>query len=211
MTNKSNQWSETLQKGLPYFALVAPISWFIGSIIWTSGLGHLPGDLFWVSGIEGFIMTLSAPFFSATFIYIGQFIARQFPKAGVWVTILGMLGVCPLCAISSFRLFITVFVEHGIDPGLISKAFNAESNYYLPFLILQLGTFASFILAGITILRMRNSPKWAGILIVVSIPILVTGQFLLFHTEVFWPLATGCWTLGLVGLFQHSKRIKENS
>lgn len=187
-------------------ALVAPVSWFVAALIWTVGIGRLPGELYWVSGVEGFIMTLGSPFFAATFVFMGQFVANEFAKTGIWITVLGLLGVSTLCAIASFRLFVTVFVAYGLPPDTIWKAFDADSTYYLPFLLFQLSGFLSFVLTGLTLLRMPHAPKWAGILLILSIPLLVTGQFFLHHTEIFWPLATGCWVVALLGLVRQARK-----
>jgi hypothetical protein len=91
--------------------LGAPLSWFVASIIYVLGIGRLPEGLSIFSSHEGFLMTLGSPFFIATFIFMGQSVARQFPKTGIAVTVLGLLGVTTLSPISAFRLFATSFIN----------------------------------------------------------------------------------------------------
>ena len=209
MENQTNKWLKTFQAALPYLALVAPAVWFIGALIWTAGIGRLPGELYWVSPYEGFIMTLGSPFFVATFIFLGQLVSNRFPKTGILVTVLGILGVATLAITAGFRLIVSVNVEYGIDPNTISKAYNADSIWYLPFFVLQLSGFLSFIISGIALLRVNLAPKWAAVLLILSIPALVTGQFR-YHTEIFWPLATGFWLLGIGGLVNFVKKNSTN-
>lgn len=206
MEQFSNKWSERLNSALPSLAMVAPLSWFLASIVYTMGIGRLPGGLSIVSLHEGFIMTLGSPFFIATFIYLGQSVARQYPLTGIMVTILGSLGVTTLSAISSFRLFATSFVNYGIDPNDILQAFNAGLGFFdLPFILLQVSGFLSFIISGVVLLRLDNIPKWVGILLIASIPFMVTGQFFEYKKEIFWPLATLSWVWALWGLSRSNK------
>lgn len=200
MQQTTQQYDRAWLNALPTLALIAPGGWFLASLLFVAGIGYLPGELFWVGGPEGFIMMLTAPFFSATFIHLGRTVARGFPRAGVLITVLGMLGVATLSAIAAFRLFATVFVQHGIEEALIAKAFNADSVLYIPFLVLQLGFFIAFIFGGAMLLRVANVPKWSGLALIAGIPTLITGQFFLYHTALFWPLATALWTVGMLGI-----------
>lgn len=207
MEQLSNKWNEKLGKALPALSMVAPISWFAASIVYVLGIGRLPGGLSIVSSHEGFIMTLASPFFIATFIFLGQAVARQYPATGILVTILGSLGVTTLSAISSFRLFATSFVKYGIDPDTLLAAFNAGSGIFdLPFILLQVSGFLSFIISGVAFLRFDNIPKWVGLLLIASIPLMITGQFFEYRKEIFWPLATLSWVLALWGLGKSIKR-----
>lgn len=205
MEQFTKKWNEKLNKSLPNLAIVAPLSWFVASIIYVLGIGRLPGGLSIVSSYEGFIMTLGSPFFIATFIFLGQSVARQFSNTGIAVTILGSLGVTTLSAISSFRLFATSFVNYGIDPDAILAAFNAGSGFDLAFVLLQVSGFLSFIISGVAFLRSDTIPKWVGLLLIVSIPLMITGQFFEYKKEIFWPLATLAWVLALWGLGKSMK------
>jgi hypothetical protein len=207
MENRTNRWGKTFQAALPYLALVAPLSWFIGALVWTAGIGRLPGELYWVSPYEGFIMTLGSPFFVATFIFLGQLVSNRFSKTGVLVTVLGTLGVAALAITAGFRLIVSVNVDYGNDPNTISKAYNADSIWYLPFVVLQLSGFLSFIISGVALLRTNLAPKWAAVLLILSIPAWVTAQFR-YHAEIFWPLASGFWLLGIWGL---ANSVRKNS
>lgn len=195
---------------MPSLALVAPLSWFLASIVYTAGIGRLPGGLSIVSSHEGFIMTLGSPFFIATFIFLGQSVARQFTRTGIVVTILGSLGVTTLSAISAFRLFATSFVNYGIDPNDLLAAFNAGAGFFdLAFILLQISGFLSFIISGVVFLRSDSIPKWVGLLLIASIPLMITGQFFEYNKEIFWPLATLSWVLAIWGLGKSIKRKQE--
>lgn len=202
----ANTWSVRLNKALPNLALVAPLSWFAASIIYVLGIGRLPGGLSIISSHEGFVMTLGSPFFIATFVYLGQSVARQFPNTGIAVTVLGSLGVTTLSAISAFRLFVTSFVNHGIDPDSILEAFNKGSGFDIAFALLQVSGFLAFILSGVAFLRSDVIPKWVGVLLIASIPLMVTGQFFEYKKEIFWPLATLSWVLAIYGLAKALKK-----
>lgn len=205
MEQMSNSWNVKLNKALPNLALVAPLSWFVASIIYISGIGRLPGGLAIISSHEGFLMTLGSPFFIATFIFLGQSVAKQSPNTGIAVTVLGSLGVTTLSAISAFRLFATSFVNYGIDPNTILAAFNAGSSFDLAFAILQVSGFLSFIISGVVFLRSKTIPKWVGLLLIASIPFMVSGQFFEYKKEIFWPLATLSWVLAMWGLGKSMK------
>jgi hypothetical protein len=205
MEQYTNSWNVRLNKALPKLALVAPLSWFVASIIYVLGIGRLPGGLSIISSHEGFLMTLGSPFFIATFIFLGQSVARKFPMTGIVVTVLGSLGVTTLSAISAFRLFATSFVNYGIDPDAILGAFNAGSSFDIAFALLQVSGFLSFIVSGVAFLRSNTIPKWVGILLIASIPLMITGQFFEFKKEIFWPLATLSWVLALWGLGKSMK------
>lgn len=207
MEQISNRWNERFNSILPGLAVVGPLSWFAASVVYVIGIGRLPGGLSVISTHEGFIMTLGSPFFIATFIFLGQSVARRFPSVGIAVTILGSLGVTTLSAISAFRLFATSFVNYGIDPDAIFEAFNTGAGFFdLAFILLQVSGFLSFIISGAAFLRTDNVPKWVGLLLIASIPLMITGQFFEYKKEIFWPLATLAWVLALWGLGQSSKR-----
>jgi len=65
-----------------------------------------------------------------------------------------------------------------------------------------------FIISGVAFLRSKKIPKWVGFLLIVSIPLMVTGQFFEFKKEIFWPLATLSWVLALWGL---GKSVKDEN
>ena len=146
------------------------------------------------------IHCMGIPFFVATFIFMGQRIAERSVRTGIVVTVLGVLGVSPLAAESGFRLFATAFTEAGIDSNIMSKAFESESGWYLGFLVLNLGQFLAWIIAGIVVLHTGIAPKWAGVALILGVPSLIIAQALYFKLEIFWPLANGLWLLGIWGL-----------
>jgi hypothetical protein len=181
MGQSPEKWNEKLSRALPSLSMVAPLSWFVASIVYAAGIGRLPGGLSVVSSHEGFIMTLGSPFFIATFIF--------------------------LSAISAFRLFATAFVDYGMDPDVILAAFNAGAGFFdLAFILLQVSGFLAFIISGVVFMRSDALPKWVGLLLIASIPLMVTGQFFEYKKEIFWPLATLSWVLALWGLGKSIRR-----
>jgi len=61
MENQAMRWSETWEGALPWLAMVGPASWLIAALVRAAGIGTLDGDLGWISGPEGIIMTLGVP------------------------------------------------------------------------------------------------------------------------------------------------------
>src|SRR5215213_10374672 len=101
MENQTNNWTLIWGKALPYLALAGPASLFIASLFVSAGIGVIPDKTYTNSNYEGFIMTLGAPFFIATFIFLGQTLAKRFLKVSILVTILGILGTASLVFVSS--------------------------------------------------------------------------------------------------------------
>ena len=205
MSIKTNEWSSTWERALPYLALIGPGSWLIAALLKSAGISLLEGGLDWVSRPEGTIMTIGAPFFVATFIFMGQRVAERSLKTGITITSLGVLGVSFLAAISGFRVFVTQFADAGIDPTLMNTAFEAGSVWIIPVGILNLGQFLAWIIAGIAIIRTDIAPKWVGIALILGVPSLITAEAFYFMTDLFWPLANALWLIGIWGLIKSRK------
>jgi len=208
MVNQYDYWSQTWKKVLPVLAIVGPACWFIAALIRSIGIGLLPGDLNWVSAPEGVIMSIGAPFFVATFIFMGQLITERSPKTGILVTVLGVLGTSLLAFISGFRVLAKGFVDAGLDPNEIHAAFESESavTWLAPILIYNLFQFMAWIIAGIVIIRKKVAPLWVGLALILGVPCLITGQAFYFKLEIFWPLANGLWLLGIWGLVKSTNK-----
>jgi len=88
----------------------------------------------------------------------------------------------------------------------MSKAFESESGWYLGFLVLNLGQFLAWIIAGIFVLRTNIAPKWAGVALILGVPSLIIAQVFFYRLEIFWPLANGLWLLGIWGLVASKDR-----
>jgi hypothetical protein len=129
MENGNDQWASTFNKQLPMLALVAPVCFFIASLVRAGGIGTLPGDLNWVSSYEGLIMSVGVPFFVATFLFMGKTIAAQAPKTGIWVTVLGILGSAFIAFISGFRSLAVGLVSSGVDPKAINDGLESETTF----------------------------------------------------------------------------------
>lgn len=208
MENQYDYWSKTWKKALPALAIVGPACWFFASLTRAFGIGLLPGDLSWASGPEGVIMSIGAPFFVATFIYMGQLITERSPKTGILVTILGVLGTTLIAFISGFRALAKGFVEAGVDPNEIHAAFESESAviWLAPILVYNLCQFLAWILAGTAIIRKNIAPLWVGLALILGVPCLITAQAFYFNLEIFWPLANGLWLLGIWGLTRFANK-----
>lgn len=158
-THGRAEWTAAWERALPTLALVGPGSWLIAALIRAAGVGTLEGDLWWISRHEGFVLVLGIPFFVATFIFLGRFIATRTVRAGIAITAMGIVGVAPLAVVSGIRLFMGVFTDYGIDPAVLQRAFDAMSPWYLGFFLMNAAQFLAWIVAGIVILRTGVAPR----------------------------------------------------
>ena len=207
MENQTNNWTSTWNKSLPYLALIGPASLFIASLFLAAGIGVIPDKTYTNSSYEGFIMTLGAPFFIATFIFIGQTIAKRFLKVGILVTVLGILGASSLVFLSSMRLLQKAFVDSGFDSNTVWAAWDNVSAWHIPLLLQNIAAPLAFIIGGIALIRTTISPKWVGILLAICFPFIATGQFI-GKIEIFWTLGTALMTIAVWGLFNSVTRSK---
>src|SRR5215207_5014444 len=187
MENQTNNWTSTWNKSLPYLALVGPASLFIASLFVAAGIGIIPDKTYTNSSYEGFIMTLGAPFFIATFIFLGQTLAKRFLKVSMLVTVLGILGASSLVFVSSMRLLQKAFIDSGFDSNSVWAAWDNVSVWHIPLLIQNIAAPLAFIIGGIALLLTNLAPKWVGILLIICFPFIATGQ-LIGKPEIFWTL-----------------------
>ena len=199
MENQANTWSSTWNKSLPYLALIGPISLFIASLFLAAGIGVMPDKTYTNSSHEGFIMTLGAPFFIATFIFLGQSIAKRFLKIGILVTVLGILGAASLVFLSSMRLLQKAFIDSGFDSNTVWAAWDNVSFWHIPLLLQNIAAPLAFIIAGIALLMTTIAPKWVAVLLIICFPFIATGQ-LIGKIELFWTLGTTLMTISVWGL-----------
>jgi len=199
---KNDKWGTTFERWLPMLALVAPLFFFIASLVRAFGIGTLPGDLNWVSSYEGLIMGIGVPFFVATFIFMGHRIAMRSPNTGIVVTVLGVLGTAFIAFISGFRGLAAGFVASGIDPKAINDGLESDASltWLLGLLLYNFCFMLAWLIAGVAIMRNKIAPWWVGLAFILSVPSLITGQALYINLEIFWPLALGLWLLGVWGL-----------
>jgi hypothetical protein len=203
-TQGGEQWTTAWERALPILALVGPASWFVAAVVRAAGLGTLDGDLDWASRPEGLIMALGAPFFVATFIFMGRRLADSAVRAGIAVTALGVLGVAPLAFIPGFRLTMAQFIDAGFEPNALNDAFETLSAWDVGLFVLNLGGFVAWIIAGVVILRTEIAPKWVGASLILGVASVFTAQALYIALEFFWPLGTGLWLAGVWGVVRAS-------
>ena len=199
MENQPNNWPSIWSKGLPYLALIGPVSLFIASLFLAAGIGLIPDKTYTNSSYEGFIMTLGAPFFIATFIFLGQTIAKRFLKVGMLVTVLGILGASSLVFVSSMRLLQKAFVDSGFDSNTLWAAWDNVSAWHIPLLLQNIAAPLAFIVGGIALMRTTLAPNWVGLLLIICFPAIATGQ-LIGKVEIFWTLGTTLMTIAVWGL-----------
>jgi hypothetical protein len=199
MENQTNNWTSTWNKSLPYLALIGPVSLFIASLFLAAGIGVIPDKTYTNSSYEGFIMTLGAPFFIATFIFLGQTTAKRFLKVGILVTVLGILGASSLVFVSSMRLLQKAFVDSGFDSNTVWAAWDNVSAWHIPLLLQNIAAPLAFIVGGIALMRTTLTPKWVGLLLIICFPAIATGQ-LIGKIEIFWTLGTALMTISVWGL-----------
>lgn len=184
--------------------MIGPFSLFIASLFVAAGIGIIPDKTYTNSSYEGFIMTLGAPFFIATFIFLGQTIARRFLKVGILVTVLGILGASSLVFVSSMRLLQKAFVDSGFNSNTVWAAWDNVSVWHIPLLTQNIAAPLAFIIGGIALMRTTLTPKWVGLLLTICFPAIATGQ-LIGKIEIFWSLGTGLMTLSVWGLVMATK------
>jgi len=208
MENQTNNWTSTWNNSLPYLALIGPVSLFIASLFLAAGIGVIPDITYTNSSYEGFIMTLGAPFFIATFIFLGQTIAKRFLKVGILVTVLGILGASSLIFVSSMRLLQKAFVDSGFDSNTVWAAWDNVSAWHIPLLLQNIAAPLAFIVGGLALMRTTLAPKWVGLLIIICFPAIATGQ-LIGKIEIFWTLGTALMTISVWGLVKATNSKEE--
>jgi len=199
MENQTNSWTSTWNKSLPYLAFIGPVSLFIASLFLAAGIGVIPDKTYTNSSYEGFIMTLGAPFFIATFIFLGQTVAKRFLKVGILVSVLGILGASSLVFVSSMRLLQKAFVDSGFDSNTVWAAWDNVSAWHIPLLLQNIAAPLAFIVGGVALMRTTLAPKWVGLLLIICFPAIATGQ-LIGKIEIFWTLGTALMTISVWGL-----------
>ena len=204
MENQTNNWTSTWNKSIPYLALIGPASLFIASLFLAAGIGVMPDKTYTNSSHEGFIMTVGAPFFIATFIFLGQTIAKRFLKVGILVTVLGILGASSLVFLSSMRLLQKAFIDSGFDSNTVWAAWDNVSLWHIPLLLQNIAAPLAFIIGGIALLMTTMTPKWVAVLLIICFPFIATGQ-LIDKTEIFWTIGTALLTISVWGLVKATK------
>lgn len=206
MENQTNNWTATWQRALPTLALVGPASLFIASLFVAAHIGMIPDKTYVHSRYEGFIMTLGAPFFTATFIFIGQTLAKRFFKIGILVTVLGIVGTASLVFVSSMRLLQKAFIDSGFDSNNVWAAWDNVSFWHIPLLTQNIAAPLTFIIGGIALMRSNLAPKWVGLLLILCFPTMATGEFFTYGTEIFWPLGTAFLMIAIWGLINAERK-----
>ena len=207
MENQTSNWTSTWNKSVPHLALIGPASLFIASLFLAAGIGVMPDKTYTNSSHEGFIMTIGAPFFIATFIFLGQTIAKRFLKVGILVTVLGILGASSLVFLSSMRLLQKAFIDSGFDSDTVWAAWDNVSFWHIPLLLQNIAAPLAFIIGGLALLMTTLTPKWVAVLLIICFPFIAIGQ-LIGKIEIFWALGTALMTIAVWGLFNSVTRSK---
>lgn len=198
--NQTDRWNAGWTRALPILALVGPVSLFAASLFVASHIGMLPDKKYVHSSYEGFLITLGAPFFVATFIFLGQTLSKRFFKVGVLVTVLGILATASLVFVGSMRLIQKAFIDSGFDSNNVWAAWDNVSFWHFPLLVQNIAAPVAFIVAGIALLRTDFAPKWAAILLIVCFPTIATAELFTYGTETVWPLGTAFLATAIWGL-----------
>lgn len=192
-------WAAAWRNALPALAVLGPASWFVAALMLAAGLGTLDGELDWISAPEGVVMAFGAPFFVATFILLGQTVARHASRIGIAVTAFGVIGTSFLSGISWFRIYMAKFTAAGLDPGAMNDAFESPTVWDIA-VATNAGTFAAWLISGVVILKTAVAPRWTGACCIggsIAVPL---GQAAYVATPFFWPLGTGLWLLASIGV-----------
>ena len=192
-----NYWARTLDGWLPLLSLVAPLTLFVSALARASGAGLLPGDLFWISTYEAPIAGVGAAFNPATFVFLGKVVAVAYPKAGVTVTIAGVLSTSFMVFIIAFRGLAATYVAKGVDPNLLADFMGPG---LVPNMLYNVANFVAWVAAAVAALRGRLGPWWCGWSLLVGIFCIPVAQAAYYRIEIFYPLGTGLLTIGVWGL-----------
>jgi len=203
--NNTNLWDATWNTWLPFLALVGPLSLFLASLLLNMGVGVMPDKTYVNSSHEGFLMTLGAPFFVATFTFLGRTIAGRYLKVGILVTVLGILGAASLVFLSSMRLLQKAYIDSGFDSSTVWAAWDNVSVWHTPLLLQNVAAPLAFIIGGIALMRTTFAPKWVGLLMAICFPAIAAGQ-LLNAMSIAWTIGTALMTVAFWGLVRASQR-----
>jgi hypothetical protein len=204
--NQIYQWNSFWQRTLPTLALAGPLSLFTASLFVAFHVGMLPDKKYVHSSYEGFIITLGAPFFIATFIFLGQTLSKKYFRISILVTVLGILATASLVFVGSMRLIQKAFIDSGFDSNNLWAAWDNVSYWHMPLLLQNISAPIAFIIAGIALLKTSFAPKWSGILLIVCFPTIATAELFTYGTEILWPLGTAFLTTAIWGIIRSARK-----
>lgn len=196
----ADHWNASMARLLSWAPLAGPLIMLGAALLVSFEVQMLPGDLDWISEPEGLIGMVAAPFLVATFIVLGRRIADGAPKTGVVVTILGVVAATAFVNPMSARLFSVDLVEMGVDPVTVSEAWDAPTVWSALSLLLIFQLFLVPIIAGVAVLRTGVAPRWAGVALLVFVPVFIAAQAAGAAIQVTWPLAWVVLTGGVYGV-----------
>lgn len=193
-------WTAFMQRLLPRAAVVGPVLSVVAALFVAFDIQTLPGDLHWISEPEAFIGYCAAIFFPATWIVVGRSISVAAPRAGIAVTLLGLVGAIGWTNPFVSRLLSIDLVDYGYDPNEIDDVWDNPSLFSALAIPLAFMVFLVAIVAGVAVLKTRTAPAWAGVALIAFVPIFILAQAGYVAIRVTYPVATVLLLAGVVGV-----------
>lgn len=192
-------WSSRIGRVLTPAALVGPLLLIAAAGLVAAGVQKLPGDLDYISEPEGLLGLLAAPFLVATWIQVGRRIAERAVRTAVVVTLLGVVAAIGFSRPFAERLFLADLVEVGLDPAPLYDAIESPTAYSAIAFLPVAAMFLVALIAGVAIVRTQVAPIWAGIAMILFVPLFITAQAAYVAIEVTYPAATILFFVGVLG------------
>lgn len=191
---------------LPKAAMVGPGLMVIAALCVSLDVKTLPGDLDWISEPEAFLGYVASIFLVATWICVGRTIAPASPRAGIAVTLLGVVAAVGWTNPFVSRLMSIDLVEQGYDPADIEEVWNNPSLFSALAVPVTFMAFVVPLIAGVAILRTAVAPKWSGWAMIAFVPLFITAQAGYVAIRVTYLGATALLLAGVVGTIASGQR-----
>jgi hypothetical protein len=192
-------WEAMLGRLLPTAALIGPILMVAAALMVAADVQTLSGDLDWVSEPEGLLGVLAAPFLVATWVQAGRRIAERAVRTAAVVTVLGVVAATGFVQPFAARLFLADLVDAGLDPTMLNDVLESPTPYSAIAFTTTASMFLVALIAGITIVKTRAAPIWAGLAMILFVPVFITAQAAYIALEFTYLAATSLFLVGIAG------------
>lgn len=193
-----DQWSHAMERVLAWASLAGPLLMVGAALLVSFEIQMLTGDLDWISEPEGLIGMVAAPCLVATYIVVGRRLSEAAPRTGVVVTVLGVVAATSFVNPMTSRLFSADLVELGVDPSIVSDAWDVPTAWSALSLLLIFQLFLVSIIAGVAILKTATVPRWTGVAFIAFVPVFVAAQAVNAAIEITYPAA---WIILFAAVF----------
>ncbi|NND75089.1 MAG: hypothetical protein HKN44_08790 [Ilumatobacter sp.] len=199
----TDPWYRFFGRLVPTLAIAGPALALVGALFVAFQVQMLPGDLDWISEPESFVFYLGAIALPATWIVIGRVVALRASRAGIAVTVLGMLGAAIAVSAAAWRQMSIDLVDQGVNPFVVNEVWDNPTLFSaLATLVTLPPFFLAPIVAGVAILRTRTAPMWSGIALLGFVPTFIAAQAVGVAIRVTYPAAWGLMLVAVVGVLR---------